>query len=263
MTEPAGPDRIKVNITDPTKQPCFVAIPKFFLLTLGYTIPTTNLPVYMTNNPSLPDVEPDSILQNWNETVRYGCLHLDNYSIHAKDTLFVYDGLEKARVTATNRSLASGCTVGVQFHTYDDKTYHENVIESMRNEKENANLVFGTKLLANPALRSSAQPPSPPPIQPRVGNAPIMDYGMAALIDSFAKAINDSVAKSLNGSERERVREAADVSQFYSILFALSIKVIQDDGTTATSTLPATINPLFNPVLIANKQEYKSNEGYA
>jgi hypothetical protein len=36
-------------------------------------------------------------------------------------------------------------------------------------------------------------------------------------------------------------------------LFASSIEVIQDDGTTATSILPATINPLFNPVLIANK----------
>jgi hypothetical protein len=39
-----------------------------------------------------------------------------------------------------------------------------------------------------------------------------MDHGMAALIDGFAKAINDSAAKSLTGSERERVREAADVS---------------------------------------------------
>jgi hypothetical protein len=192
MPEPAGPDRIKVDISDPTKQPCFVAIPKVFPLTLGYTI-LTNPPISVTNNPNLPDVEPDSILQTWYATIRYGCLHLDNYSIHAKDTLFVNDGLEKAEFTASNRSLASRCTVGVEFLTYDDKTYHD-VIESMRNEKEKANFVFGTKLIANPALRASVQPPSPPPIQPRVDDAPTMDYGMAALIDYFAKAINDSAA---------------------------------------------------------------------
>ena len=41
---------------------------------------------------------------------------------------------------------------------------------------------------------------------------------------------------------------------FYSILVASSVDIIQDDGTTATSIHPpATIHPLFTPVLLAHK----------
>jgi hypothetical protein len=253
MPEPAGPDRIKVDITDPLKQPCFIAVPKVFPFTPGYSFPTSP-PVSVSNTTSLAGVDPDSVLQNWFETIRYGCVNLGNFSIHSKDTLFVYEGLDKIDFTAANRNLASRCTIGPTFLTPDEPTYNE-VVEVMRNEKEKANLTYGTKLLADPALRVSARTPSPPPpIPPRGDDAPIQsDNGMKAMIEGFAKAINDSAAKSLTGSERERAREAAEVARFYSILFASTIDIIQDDGTTATSILPATIHPLFNPVLIANK----------
>jgi hypothetical protein len=36
------------------------------------------------------------------ETIRYGIRHLDNRSIHSKDTLFAYKSIEKAEFTATN-----------------------------------------------------------------------------------------------------------------------------------------------------------------
>ncbi|KAI2504002.1 hypothetical protein MHU86_10435 [Fragilaria crotonensis] len=222
MPEPAGPDRIRVDITDPTKQPCIVAIPKVFPFTPGYSIPT-NPPVSVTNTASLTNIDPDSLLQTWYETIRYGCLNLDNHSIHARDTLFVYENLEKNELIANNRNLASRCTVGLEFPTYDDPLYTE-VIEVLRSEKDKANLAFGTQLLANqPLFRASTQTPN---IQPQPSQA---------------------------RSERERAREAAEVAQFYSILFASTIDIVQDDGTTATSILPATIHPLFTPVLIANK----------
>ena len=252
MPEPAGPDRINVDITDPLKQPCFIAIPKVFPFTPGYSIQTTP-PISVSNTLQLAAIDPDGLLATWYETMRYGCVHLENFSMHQNDTLFVYEGIDSTEFIAPNRNLASRCTVRVDFLTYNQPTYHE-VIAFMRSEKEKANFVFGTKLLADPAARVSVRPLSPPPIPPRVGEAPpASDHGMAALIDGFAKAINDSASKSLTGSERERAKEAADVSRFYSILFASTIDITQDDGTTATTVLPATVHPLFTPVLVANK----------
>jgi hypothetical protein len=174
--------------------------------------------------------------------------------IHAKDTLFVYEGIKKVKFIAANRSLASRCTVVVDYLTNDNPVYHK-VIDVMRNEKEKAILAFGTKLLADPTGQVSVQPPSSPPlpIMPRVGDGQPLDTGMAALINGFAKTINDSAAKSLTGSERERARGAVEVSRFFSILFAATIDIVQDDGIAATSILLATIHPLFVPVLIANK----------
>ena len=161
----------------------------------------------------------------------------------------MYEGLEKSEFIAPNRNLASRCTVGVEFPRYDEPLYTE-IINVMRGKKDEANATFGTKLLANPTARASVRPPSPPPI-PNVHPA---TPNMAELLDGFAKkALNESNSKSLTGTERERASEAADVSRFYSILFASSIDIIQDDGTTATSILPATIHPLFTPVLLAHK----------
>ena len=57
----------------------------------------------------------------------------------------------------------------------------------------------------------------------------------------------------LTGPEKENASEAADVSHFYKLLFASKRDVIQDDGTETKIIVPASLHPLFAPVLSANK----------
>jgi hypothetical protein len=40
VPDPAGPDRIFIEVTDPTVTPCFALFPKIFSLAGGYSIPT-------------------------------------------------------------------------------------------------------------------------------------------------------------------------------------------------------------------------------
>ena len=92
---PPGPDRIMIDLTVATKEPCFVAIPKVFPITSGVVMaidPTKSI----VTTPNLPAYPPDSLQAVWYEAMRYGIRHLDNYSIHASDTLFQYEGIEKA-----------------------------------------------------------------------------------------------------------------------------------------------------------------------
>ena len=137
VAEPACPDRIKLDILDPSKQPCFVTMPRVFPFTPGYSV-ATNPPLAITTNPTLQGVDPTTILHAWYETIRYGCLNLENYSIHKKDTLFVYEGLEKSEFIA-NRNLASRCTVGVEFPRYDEPLYTE-IINVMKERRGKRNL---------------------------------------------------------------------------------------------------------------------------
>jgi hypothetical protein len=140
--EPAGPDRIHVVIEDPAMQPCFIAIPKVLPFTAGNTL-ELDPAVSVITTTALPNVAPDSLANTWFQTIKYGVIHLDNFSIHARDTLFVYEGLEKGDFIAPNRNLASRCTVRVTTLTYDDPIDHE-VIRNMSKEKEKANLAFGS-----------------------------------------------------------------------------------------------------------------------
>ena len=121
----------------------------------------------MSDTPSLPGVDPDSLLQTWYKAIRsWGCVHTDNYSIHAKDIIFHYTGeMDKAEFAGPNRNLASRCYVlAHSILSIDDPIFHQ-VVERMREEKENALLTYGTKLLADLAYRGvSARIPSPPPV---------------------------------------------------------------------------------------------------
>ena len=110
MPEPPGPDRININIVDAANQPCFVAIPKVFPLTRGYTIPN-NPAIALATTPSLPDQAPDSLINTWYETVCYGVLNLNNHSLQSSDTLFVFASIDQVELTGDNRSLTSQCTV--------------------------------------------------------------------------------------------------------------------------------------------------------
>ena len=85
---PPGPDRIMIDLTVATKESCVVAIPIFSPITSGVDMaidPTKSIvtaPVLVSTFPR------DSLQVVWYESMRYGIRHLDNYSIHASDTLF-------------------------------------------------------------------------------------------------------------------------------------------------------------------------------
>ena len=78
--------------------------------------------------------------------MRYGIRHLDNYSIHASETLFQYEGVEKSEFLHENRALVSRLTTIVTFLNPDDNLYHE-VTKSILAEKEKVTILYGTKLL--------------------------------------------------------------------------------------------------------------------
>lgn len=68
---------------------------------------------------------------------------------------------------------------------------------------------------------------------------------MQHMFDGFAEALHKSTTKTVTVADRERASEATEAARFYSILFASSVDVIQDDGTVVETIIPATINPNF------------------
>jgi hypothetical protein len=247
---PPGPDRIMIDLTVATKEPCFAAIPKVFPITSGAVMaidPTKSI----VTTPTLPTYPPDSLQAVWYEAMRYGIRHLDNYSIHASDTLFQYEGIEKSEFIHENRALASRFTTIVTFLNPDDNLYHE-VAKSVLAEKERVTISYGTKLLEH--ARASAPPEVGHIIHdPPTGLNPATE-GISELLTGLAKAITESSSKTLTGTEREKASEAADAERFYGILFGSLRDTVDEDGLFPTkSFVKATIHPLFLPVLTANK----------
>jgi hypothetical protein len=251
MPEPPGPARINIVIDNPDNDPCFVAMPKVCPLTGGYSV-QTDPTISVTTTISLPNVDKDSLINTWFETLCYGVVNLWNYSLQAQDNLFVYAGLDQEEFTGPNRVLASRCTVHIDALDFDSPNYRE-VVSAMRQAKEEANFTYGSKLLAEQGLATTVHE-TPTQLNNQAPNAPAaVDQTGMSFFEGFAKALSESTSKSLTGTERERASEAADATRFYQLLFASAVDIIQEDGTTASIIMPAKIHPLFSPVLAANK----------
>lgn len=256
---PPGPDRIHIDINNANGTPCFIAIPKVFPLTDGYTTPQTaniinldidNLTQISDNtNPTNSAILDRDDFKIWNAAMNYGMKHLNNFSIHAKNTLFVYDNINKDDFDINKENLVSQFTTQVTYLTPEDPLYHE-ITRHALNEKDKAILNFGSK-----SKPTTNQTPTPPTEINATTNSPhSVVSDMSTMIEGFAKAITDSTSKNLTGSERERITEALEAQQFYELLFASSNDTIQHNGTTVTTFSKATINPLFiSGVLKANK----------
>ena len=122
----------------------------------------------------------------------------------------------------------------------------------MRIERDEALVAFGTKLLeAEPPVFRYATPQVNTPPGAPVGYA-ASPFNLGNAFENMAKIMVDSNHK-LTGPEKEIASEAADVSHFYKLLFTSKPNVIQDDGTETKIIVPATLHPLFAPVLYANK----------
>lgn len=258
IVEVAGPDRIGIELNVATKEPCFVAIPKVMPTTSGTTVYAA---LYSTKNsivdtPVMPSVLPGSMTAIWYEALRYGIRNLDNYSLHAKDVLFQYEGIEKAEFTTENRKLVSRFTTVVTYLTPEDDLYHE-VIRHVLEEKEKALMMYGAKIIeANPPTFATPPATSSTLLLPEAAGMTIpspADHGISVLLDGLAKAISDSSSKTLTGAEREKASEAEDAKRFYSILFGSIQTVVNEDGTPHQEFAKAVLHPLFMPVLTANK----------
>jgi hypothetical protein len=76
--EVAGPDRIKLVISDPEEVPCFVGIPKIFPFPLGHSLPAELTTSEIQNTPTPATGSTLDEFRLWFETMKYGVEHLRN-----------------------------------------------------------------------------------------------------------------------------------------------------------------------------------------
>jgi hypothetical protein len=261
-----GPDRIHIDVVDPDDKPCFIRIPKMFPLSGGYSIPTTNgnptktlsttslKPLFSTNSATQPKhtTQPTDELLFWYEAMRYGIVNLGNYSIHAKDTLFYYETMNKDHfIPETN--LTSRFTCSVTYLTPLDAIYDE-VTRHVLIEREKATTNYGSRIQSTnnafttpPKIFDNHFPNTAPP----ANISPTND--VRAILEGLTAALTESTSKTMTGTEREQAKEATDVKAFYEILFATITEQIDNQGTTHKLFHKATLNPGFEEVLQANK----------
>jgi hypothetical protein len=226
-----GPDRIHIDVVDPDDKPCFIRIPKMFPLSGGYSIPTTNgnptktlsttslKPLFSTNSATQPKhtTQPTDELLFWYEAMRYGIVNLGNYSIHAKDTLFYYETMNKDHfIPETN--LTSRFTCSVTYLTPLDAIYDE-VTRHVLIEREKATTNYGSRIQSTnnafttpPKIFDNHFPNTAPP----ANISPTND--VRAILEGLTAALTESTSKTMTGTEREQAKEATDVKAFYEIL---------------------------------------------
>jgi hypothetical protein len=247
VADPPGPDRIGLDITNPDATPCFAAFPKVFLLAGGHRIPT-GVPVTVTTTESVRNINNVTNLDEfhmWYEGMRYGTVHLQNFSIHSKDTLFVYDQLDKVQfIPETN--FVSKFTVKPTFLTPNDPVYHE-VTTAVLAAKEKAFISFGSTTARQTAFTT---PPKYLRQAEAINESPNM---VTTLLQGLTTAITDNSTKTMTSTEREHAKEAQEHQHFYEILFASTIEITNDDGTKTKHFKKATVDPMFVQVLKTNK----------
>ena len=242
--EPAGPDRIKIVIKDPSEEPCFAALPKVFPLAAGYTIPqdATTEPISQETPPPMTNLPEFDF---WFEAMKYGTAHLKNYSIHHHDTHFVYESIEQDEFKPDD--LVSKFTTTITYITPDNNLYDRIAAHALSTKILAINEYGGNQLI--PRTPSTSQDSvvsliDSPETAPKP-TAPTSDLSM--ILDSFTKAFTESATKnSLTSAERERATEASETKAFYEILFASCHESIADDGSTHKIFAKATLNPQFN-----------------
>lgn len=259
--EPAGPDRVKIIINNPDEVPCFVAVPKVFPFPIGHSLPTE-----LTTNEiseTAPPTPPGNHLQEfnlWFETMKYGVQHLNNNSIHSKDTLFVYESIDKTDFKADR--LVSQFTTTVTYLTQDEALYHQ-VHRYATSEKEKAASVFGghTNLPASstPSVISTGDDRD----SISAATNPRPEGDLKSIFKDLSQALIESSTKSSQSSaERERVAEAKDSSAFYQILFASVTECLQEDGSTKKVLSKATLNPLFESGVLQAVKNSKATRAF-
>jgi hypothetical protein len=245
-----GPDRLGLEISDPTDAPCIALFPKIFPLAGGYCIPPgETLDVETTdttkNIPGTPNLDEFHL---WYESMRYGVTNLQNYSINSRDTLFTYATLDPAPfMPETN--IVSRFTVSVTFLTPNDPLYRK-VTSAVLASKEKAYVAYGSKLTRR------AEFTTPPRAHENIApttTAITPNDNVEAILLSLTTANTENSSKTMTSTEREHESEAKEHQTFYEILFASIITTTNEDGTTTKTFKKAVLDPSFLQVLKANK----------
>ena len=247
VADPPGPDRIGLDITDPDATPCIAAFPKVFLLTGGHKIPA-GVPINVATTDSLRNVDSVTDLEEfhmWYEGMRYGTVNLKNFSIHSRDTLFIYEQIDKAQfIPETN--FVSKFTLQPTFLTPNDLVYHE-VTKAVLAAKEKAFILFGSTLARQTLFTTPTKQSRAAEV---IEESPNM---VTTLLQGLTTAITDNSSKTMTSTEREHAKEATEHQHFYEILFASTVETTNDEGTKTKYFKKATVDPMFVQVLKTNK----------
>ena len=246
-----GPERIGIELNVPTKEPCFVAIPKVLPLGSGATAFTDfSGTTSIIETKVMPSIPPASFTAVWYEAMGYGVRKLNNKSIHGNDVLFRYAGLEKAQFQHAHRQYVTYFTVIVTYLTPDDALYHE-VAKHVIEERDKLCMMYGAKIIAETPPAALVPPPAAPatanPGAPGQAPSEIREY-----FEGLAKVLKDSSSTTLTAMDREKKSEAADATRFYGILFGTLRDVVGENGETTKMFVTAKIQPLFALSLEAN-----------
>ncbi|KAI2502457.1 hypothetical protein MHU86_12033 [Fragilaria crotonensis] len=214
VADPPGPDRLGIEISDPTDTPCITLIPKIFPLTGGYSIPTANI----------IDVTTTDTIRNLP-----GSPNLDEFHLW-------YESMSRF-------------TVVVNFLTPNDPLYRK-VTSAVLATKENAYVTYGSKLTRRIAF--TTPPKAPERINASATHITPTD-NVEAILLNLTSAITDNSSKAMTSTEREHESEAKENQAFYEILFASIIETTNDDGTTTKTFKKAALDSVFIQVLKANK----------
>ena len=229
-------------------------LPKIFPLAGGYSIPsgdpvTVHTVASLKVNPAAPTMTEFHL---WYESMRYGIVHLDNYSIQDTNTLFTYDQIDSEPFAKPDPNTVKRFTIAVNFLTPNDPLYRT-VIDTVLASKEKTLIDYGSKLAPriqfttptklNDHHGSQTTPSVTPPAEDRY----------AAALKGLASAIIDQPSNSKTSTEREHEKEAKDNQRFYEILFAGTPTIITaENGSTEASFQPAKLTSEFIKVLKAN-----------
>ena len=225
---PPGPDRLGLDIHDPSDEPCIVLLPNVFPLAGGYSsIPPSNTPTPVATTESLRNTPGAPTLDEfhmWYEGMRYGVTNLSNYSIQARDTLFTYTQLDSAPFFTPKTNLVSRFTITVNFLNPTDPLY-KTVTDTVLDKKWIAFLTYGSKL--SHTLKLSTPPKAKRPNDLETESSP--SDVQALVILGLPTTITSS--KTMTSTEREQASEAAETQAFYEILFATIAKTPNEDGS--------------------------------
>ena len=170
VAPPPVPDRLHLEITDPTDAPCIIMIPKIFPLSGRHSIPKGE-PVDVATVASLKDNTEAPTMEEFHllyESMRYGIVHLQNYSIQeTPDTLFSFEHIDDGELfTKPDANTAvKRFTFAVNFLYPTDPTYRT-VTNNVLASKEKAMVEYGSNLaprFTTPTKAPTAHPATTTP----------------------------------------------------------------------------------------------------
>ena len=253
VAPPPGPDRLHLEITDPTDAPCIIMLPKIFPFSGGHTIPKGD-PVAVATVASLKDnIEAPTTdeFHLWYESMRYGIVHLQNYSMQDTDTLFTFNQIDAEPFERPDANTVKRFTIAVNFLHPTDSMYRT-VTTTVLASKEKAMVEYGSKLAPRFTTPTKAPTAMPATTTPSV-TPPMADDRYTASLQGLASAIIDQPNKTKTQTEREHDKEAKDNQRFYQIFFASTPKIVDaDNGSTETIFKPAKLTNDFIEVVNAN-----------